>query len=1023
MKRAKFLTIPIFFTIEVVFLVFVILSSVSCVPSDNATIKEQIETIKTYPFSEPDPVPILTRSSLWGRGARLYPYFFFDKFSKASVDKEWKVIRMENPYISVSVLPEVGGKVWGATEKSTGNEFIYTNHVMKFREIALRGPWTSGGIEFNFGIVGHTPSTATPVDYWVRENPDGSVSCVVGAMDLPSRTRWSVTINLPKDKAYFETQAFWYNPSPFHQSYYAWMNAAVKVTEDLQYIFPGLHQIGHNYNVPLRSWPMDEEGRDLSWYKNNAFGSYKSYFTVGEYENFFGGYWHDSQFGFGHWALYDDVPGQKMWIWGLSRQGMIWEDLLTDTDGQYSEPQAGRYLNQSDHSLFLPFTADKWTEIWFPYKDIGPMVKASPLGVLNVEQGKDSVKIGLFPLQRIDKPIVVTYGGEEIHREHLALDPAEIYEKKVPLDFDEDMMLEIKVANKLFYSSDPKANDLERPIRFHSYDQETGEGRYLLAKRYEQERNYYSALESYLLCLEKEPLHTRALCRVAELFCRRGEYETAKFYAHRALLNEMYDPEANYVSGIVSRRLGNYTDAKETLGWAARSIAYRSSAYSQMAEIYFLEKNYELSWDYIQRALKYNAYNINAMLLQAAISRLNSRPYAAQEVLQKVLEIDPLNHLARYELYLASPSQGNLQNFRLMIRNELPNETYIELALHYFHLGLNQQAIQLLEFISDYPTSCYWLAFLLKEEDPEKSRAYLDKSQELSPFLVFPYREESIPVFKWASQVNSQDWRAKYYLALILWSKGRVQEARMFFDLGGNQPDFAPFYISRGHYYKSVDLAQSQIDFEKAVKIDPKSWKSWLTLIDFYGEQGMPEKALDTALEATRLFPNDDYLQVALARAFIGSERNAEAADILEELEILPSEGASDVHSLFVRCHVNLGLENIQEQNYEQALQHLEKAKTYPESLGSGQPYEPDQRMQDYLIAYSYDKMGNREKAEEIKKAIYDYTLEHLSVQGPNQYFSGMALIDLGERTQGRELMRKNRLSEDFLKKIRSIIR
>jgi tetratricopeptide (TPR) repeat protein len=999
-------------------------SAAGCVPSDDlATIEERMETIKTYPFSEPDPVPILTRSSLWGRGARLYPYFYFDKFTNTAIEKDWKVIRMENPYISVSVLPEVGGKVWGASEKSTGNEFIYTNHVLKFRDIALRGPWTSGGIEFNFGIVGHTPSTATPVDYLMRENPDGSVSCVVGALDLPSRTRWSVTINLPKDKAYFETHAFWYNPSPYHQSYYSWMNAAVKATDDLQYIFPGLHHIGHNYSIPLRSWPVDEEGRDLSWYKNNDFGSYKSYFTVGEYENFFGGYWHDAQFGFGHWALYDDVPGQKVWIWGLSRQGMIWEDLLTDDDGQYTEPQAGRYLNQSDHSLFLPYTTDKWKEIWFPYKDVGPMVKASPLGVLHVDQEKDLVKIGLFPLERIDEFIRVYLGGEEIYRELLGLNPTEVYEITMTLDSAVEQVVEIKIANDLYYSSDPEANDLQRPIRFHSYDKETGEGRYQLAKRYEQERNYYSALENYLLCLEKEPLHTRALCRIAELYCRRGEYETARFYAHRALLNEMYDPEANYVSGIVYRRLGNLTDAKETFGWAARSLEYRSSAYAQMAEIYFLENNHELSLEYIQRALDYNAYNIDALLLQSTLWRTMSQPYRAQEVLRRVLEIDPLNHLARYEAYLASPSQSNLQNFRQMIRSELPSETYIELALRYVRLGLHQQAVQLLEFIPDHPSSVYWLAYLLKEKEPEKSQAYLEKSEGLSPYLIFPFREESIPVFLWAAQANPQDWKAKYYLSLILWSNGRVPEARRHFDSCGAQPDFAPFYLARGQFYINVDLQRSQDDFEYALKLDPKSWKTWHTLIDFYNEQANYEKALEKALEATRLFPDDEFLQVDLARAFIQSGRNADAAEILEDLEILPSEGATGVHGLFVRCHVNLGLEYIGAKEYELALQHLERAKTYPDNLGSGQPYESDQRMQDYLIAYSYDKMGNKEKAEEIKKAIADYTLEHLSAQGDNQYFGGLALVDLGERRQGRELLRKNRLPEDFLQKVRTIIR
>jgi hypothetical protein len=191
--------------------------------AQGAMIAEEEKVIKTYPFAEPDPVPILAKSKARGSSSRLYPYFFFDKFSHTSIDKTWKVVRMENPYIEVYVLPEVGGKVYGAIEKSTKKEFIYLNHVIKFREIALRGPWTSGGIEFNFGVVGHTPACATPVDYLLRENPDGSVSCIVGTMDLPSRTRWSVTITLPTDKAFFETNALWYNPSPLNQSYYCWM--------------------------------------------------------------------------------------------------------------------------------------------------------------------------------------------------------------------------------------------------------------------------------------------------------------------------------------------------------------------------------------------------------------------------------------------------------------------------------------------------------------------------------------------------------------------------------------------------------------------------------------------------------------------------------------------------------------------------------------------------------------------------------------------------------------------------------
>ena len=168
--------------------------------ADSAVIREEKKTIKTYPFFDPDPVPILTRSAgTEKRLERIYPYFVFNGFSDSAIDKSWKFIRMENPYIEVFVTPEIGGKIWGAVEKSTGKEFVYFNDVVKFRKIALRGPWTSGGIELNFGVIGHAPSCATPVDYLLRENSDGSVSCVVGAMDLSSRTRWSVTITVPKD--------------------------------------------------------------------------------------------------------------------------------------------------------------------------------------------------------------------------------------------------------------------------------------------------------------------------------------------------------------------------------------------------------------------------------------------------------------------------------------------------------------------------------------------------------------------------------------------------------------------------------------------------------------------------------------------------------------------------------------------------------------------------------------------------------------------------------------------------------
>src|SRR5690606_18372785 len=133
--------------------------------AQEARITEEETTLTTYPYSDPNPVPAFTKA----RKTKIYPYNLFDGYSTKSVEQKWKVVKLENDYIEVYVLPEIGGKIWGAIEKSTGNEFLYKNKVVKFRDISLRGPWTSGGIEFNFGIIGHTPSTAAPVDYKIIE--------------------------------------------------------------------------------------------------------------------------------------------------------------------------------------------------------------------------------------------------------------------------------------------------------------------------------------------------------------------------------------------------------------------------------------------------------------------------------------------------------------------------------------------------------------------------------------------------------------------------------------------------------------------------------------------------------------------------------------------------------------------------------------------------------------------------------------------------------------------------------------
>jgi hypothetical protein len=191
------------------------------------------ETLTTYPFSDANPFPIIPNRN------DIYPYTRMDGFSHQSEPRDWEIVKMENEYIEVYIFPAIGGKVWEAIDKASGKEFVYKNDVAKFRDIALRGPWTMGGIEWYSGVIGHHAGAATPVNYRVLTDDDGTAHCVVGGMDLPSHMQWRVDITLPPKTTYFEATTTWFNATPQYQPYYHWSNTAMKAAYDLQFCFPG----------------------------------------------------------------------------------------------------------------------------------------------------------------------------------------------------------------------------------------------------------------------------------------------------------------------------------------------------------------------------------------------------------------------------------------------------------------------------------------------------------------------------------------------------------------------------------------------------------------------------------------------------------------------------------------------------------------------------------------------------------------------------------------------------------------
>ena len=995
---------------SILFLIF----SFPFVLSSQATVKEELRTLKTYPFSDPNPIPVLAKN------AKIYPYHTFNGYSNEPIQKEWKVITLENEYIKVFVLPEIGGKVWGAIDKVNGEEFIYRNEVIKFRNISMRGPWTSGGIEFNFGIIGHHPSTATPVDYAVNTHDDGSVSCTVGNIDLPSHTQWRVTIRLPKDKSYFETNVNWYNPSPLHQAYYNWMTAAAFAQDDLVFHTPGDQYLKHSGEA--KSWPIDSDNRNINAYKENNFEGSKSYHVVGEYNDFFGGYFENDDYGFGHWSEYEEIPGQKLWIWALSRSGGIWEDLLTDTDGQYIEFQAGReflqyspgeHNNPMTQAVFAPLSQDTWSEKWFPVRDIDGLTDVSEQGVMHVEQNNGKLIIGLNVFEKSKGTLVIRSGGEVKIEEAISLDVPESFIKEYELGLLDDFEVEI-IELGLSYTTDKSSIQIKRPFESKSLlDNDSDEKNYYLGWEAYKFREYDKAQAYFDDCLKENPLHQEARSCLAELYFRNNEIDKSLKHVDTLLRIDTRNPHGNFIAGLSYMSKGDDVNALESLGWAARSIEFRSAAYTQMSKIYLKENEYLQAIKYANKALVFNAENISALQVSAIANRLLGNKVIADQSLKNILAADPLNHFANYEEYLHTKTDEALKAALNSHRSELKYQTILELVVDYVNLGRSDEALSLLTNSGEkHPLLLIWQAHL----DKQNSKSYVNEINQLSPEFVFPYRAETLGALSDLSAKYSS-WKLQYFKAMNHWALGDKKQATRIFESLGDKPDNAYFYAARKEIMQANKDYISDEDLDKALKLDKSALNYHNSSLQAY-ESKFYQRAKSISTEGMKNHPGNYMIEVDAAKAMMQTGDLADALLILEKVNLLPYEGASEGKQIYELVNNALALEKIELGNYKGAIENLNKAKDWPENLGVGKPFDPNEIFQNYLLSKVYSKTGDNSKGKKYAEEVIKYFDQNENLNDPRVALVHN-LLSSSNKERAKELMGKVE-NEDIMKLLKS---
>ena len=940
-------------------------------------IKQEKIKFRTYGFSEPNPIAKI---------GRIYPYFRFDRFAYKPKYKLWNMIILENNLIKIWISPEIGGKVWGAIEKASGFPFVYFNKAVKFRDIAMRGPWTSGGIEFNFGSIGHTPNVGTPVDYFIRKNRDNSVSVFVGTMDLTSRTNWQVEIKIEDNKAYFETNTFWFNPTNLDTSLYHWLNNAINIGDDLKYFFQGNYHLDHN-GIP-HPWPINKKGIDISYYKNNNFGKYKPYHIFGAFVNSFSEVWQNKKIGAGHWGFYTDKPGKKIWIWGLSREGAIWENLLADQDlgnKQYSETQAGLLFIQAGHSSNTPFkhayfspqTVQNSRDLWFVTKGLKEIKDVNEIGAFNYKFKNNSFIFEFCPFENIKKELRIFNNDQSILKEKLNLKPLQTYRKNIELE--KKGIIKIFLGKRLIYNSSYN-NKINRPVKSRfNLDEDNYYNYYIKGLEKSRQRDYGEALTLFKKAYKIAPYFSPVIDELAEIYYRRMEYKKALKYAKLSLSNDAYDPKGNFFYGVINNELGNIADAKDGFSIAGKFPEYRSAAFPNLAEIYFKEKNYDYSKTFAIRSINYNKFNLNAYRILSIIYRKEKNTKKALKIHDKILSFYPLSHFSRFEKFLITGNKSDLDNFKKYIKNEFPEQTYFELALYYYKLGLYSEAIKLLHLSPKNAIINYWLSYLYNLEGKGKeSKRFLNLALNSSPFLVFPFRYETLKVLKWAESLK-EDWKNKYYIGLIFWSKYRIKEAKKYFLECKDFPDYPYFYITKGKLFEKDNPKLSEKAYLRAYKLAPQSWRTYHSIYTFYKSQKNIEKAYYFAKKGTKRIKNFYLLNFDYADSLYHKRKYKKALSILNKLTILPSEAATFGRTLYNRANIMYAIKLIKKRNYKKAIFYLEKAKLWPEHLGAGKPYNPDERVENYLESLVYEKLGNIKKSQKLLEKIIKYTTNKMT--------------------------------------------
>jgi len=1002
---------------------------------------EEKVIIPTYGIGKPEKNPMFFEKRVYqGSSGSVYPNPVIEKIFDEKVDQKYRGLFLENKYLKIMILPELGGRVQMAYDKIKGRHFIYYNQVIKPALVGLTGPWISGGIEFNWPQH-HRPSTFEPVDFKIEENKDGSKTIWVNEVERMFRTKGMAGFTLHPDKAYLEIKAKLYNRTSLPQTFLWWANPAVKVNDDYQSVFPpDVNAVFDHGKRDVSTFPIAtgtyykvdySPGTDISRYKNIPVPT--SYMAINSEYDFMGGYEHDTEAGVLHVANHHVSPGKKQWTWGHSDFGQAWDRNLTDEDGPYIELMTGVFTdNQPDFSWLMPYEEKSFTQYFLPYRELGVVKNATKDILVNVEKINSNavVKVFVTSKQKAVK-ILLKLKDTILLEETLDLTPETVYERSIPLNGDaDDEDLLLTISNKenreliRYEPSKNKINPIPEPAKpaLAPQDVENTEQLFLTAQHLEQYRHAtYSPVPYYEEALKRDPKDIRNNNALGAWYLRRGQFAKAEPYFRKAIETLIarnpnpYESEAYYNLGLCLNYLGDIDGSYNAFYKATWNSAWQDSAYFSIAQIDVMRGDYEKALEHIGWAIDRNAKNMKAHALKASILRKLDCTEEAVSVSEFALSKDAFNLSALFEKIKGYTSLGYHDKAEqikteLVILGRGTDHNFIEYSLDYAAAGLYEEAIELLNYIlkpDSSPLVFYYLAYW-NNKLGRSATENLEQAKNASSYLCFPNRLEDILVLKFAIDANKDDAKALYYLGNLFYDKRQYDEAIHCWELSlQRDAAFPTVYRNLGiAYFNKLQQPQKALEFfEKAFQLDPSDARVLMELDQLYKRLNIKpakrlsflENNLNTALER-----DDVYIERASLYNFSGEYEHA--YELIMDRKFHPWEGGEGkVSSQYIISLVEQAKRNIQEGRFEEAIKQLQLAQFYPHNLGEGKLYGAQENDIHYWLGCAYRGLKQEESAKQYwMKATVGLSQPGAAIfyndQQPDKiFYQGMAWLKLGE--------------------------